>query len=220
MPFYETKFYKDYYDYALHIYNKLKFSNILKFNTWKLAMIPSTEGFNNYDIWNKFTFKLNDIISSTWHIKQSHHYFKYEEYTGKSINDFDRIVEFGGGCGDMCKFIKQMGFDGEYIIIDLPEVHEIQKNNLISYYNIKFETNPIKGDENKRTLFMATWSISETTLELRNEIINTLQPNEYLIVYQRQFENISNVKWFKDWKGYREELPWIVWDGGSEYILK
>ena len=44
---------------------------------------------------------------------------------------------------------------------------------------------------------MATWSISETTLELRNEIINTLQPDEYLIVYQRQFENISNVKIYR-----------------------
>ena len=200
-------------------YDKLKFNNIFKFNAWKLAMIPSSEGFNDYNRWDEFTFKLNDIVSSTWHIKQNHHYFKYQELTGKSINDFDRIVEFGGGCGDMCKFIKQMGFKGEYVIIDLPEIHEIQKNNLSTYYDVKFETNPVEKN-NKRTLFIATWSISETTLQLRNEIINRLKPEEYLIVYQRQFEDISNENWFKNWDGHREELPWIVWDGGSQYILK
>jgi len=218
MPFYETKFYEDYYKYALQTYDRLNSNKNLQ-GLWKLAMIPSSEGFNDYNRWDEFTFKLNDIVSSTWHIKQNHHYFKYQELTGKSINDFDRIVEFGGGCGDMCKFIKQMGFKGEYVIIDLPEIHEIQKNNLSTYYDVKFETNPVEKN-NKRTLFIATWSISETTLQLRNEIINRLKPEEYLIVYQRQFEDISNENWFKNWDGHREELPWIVWDGGSHYILK
>jgi hypothetical protein len=31
---------------------------------------------------------------------------------------------------------------------------------------------------------------------------------------------VDNEKYFKDFEGVREKIPWIHWDGGSKYILK
>ncbi len=119
----------------------------------------------------------------------------------------------------MCKFIKKMGFTGEYTIIDIPEVLAIQQNNLLGYNGITFTDKPVHLDPEKRTLFISTWALSEVPVNWRNEIIDALQPENYLITYQREFEDISNEDWFSTWKGYREELEWITWDGGSSYII-
>lgn len=227
MPFYETKFYTEYFGYAAKIYNWLKgcqgsrtnkFRN--DFNKWAMAMTPDASAFSSLKSYQQYTWPLKDITTSTWMIKSNHHYYRYYTLTGKDPNDFDRIVEVGGGCGDMCKFINLMGFKGEYIIVDLPQVQEIQKRNLRDFTNVKWTTKPVKKDSKKKTLFISTWALSELTLAWREELIDALKPDSYLITYQREFEDINNEEWFSTWEGYREELPWIKWDGGSSYILK
>tara|TARA_R110000803_G_scaffold45238_3_gene95335 strand:- start:312 stop:1082 length:771 start_codon:yes stop_codon:yes gene_type:complete len=219
LPLYEVKFYKEYGYYAEETYKKLSEGDDSIFKMWKLAMYPSTDGFSDFDFFKKLTMTMGDIITSTWHIKQNHHYFKYEANSNKKINEFDRIIELGGGCGDMCKFIKNMGFTGDYTLIDLPEVLTIQQNNLLGYNGITFTDKLPQPHTKKRTLFISTWALSEVPVNWRNEVINTLQPENYLIIYQREFEDISNEDWFSTWKGYREELEWIPWDGGSSYII-
>ena len=220
MPFFETKFHPEYYGYAAEIYQWLKKSSIKDFKKWALAMTPDASAFANYNNYKKYTWDLGEITTSTWMIKSNHHYYRYFTLTGKDPKDFDRIVEVGGGCGDMCKFINLMGFKGEYVIVDLPQVQEIQKRNLRDFPNVKWTTKPVKKNTNKKTLFISTWALSELTLGWREELVNALKPEHYLITYQRDFEDINNEKWFSSWKGHREELPWIKWDRGSSYILK
>lgn len=227
MPFFETKFHPEYYGYAAEIYwwlkgVKGKKNNKFKndFDKWYMAMTPDASAFANILNYKKFTWPLGDLLTSTWMIKSNHHYYRYFTLTGKDINDFDKIVEVGGGCGDMCKFINLMGFKGEYVIVDLPQVQEIQKRNLRDFHNVTWTTKAVKKDSKKKTLFISTWALSELTLAWREELVDALKPDNYLITYQREFEDIDNEKWFSGWEGYREELPWIKWDGGSSYIIK
>lgn len=227
MPFFETKFHPEYYGYAAEIYQFLKgvegkrnnkFRN--DFSKWVMAMTPDASDFGKLFNYNKFTWQLADIKTSTWMIKSNHHYYRYYTLTGIDINSFDKIVEVGAGCGDMCKFINLMGFKGKYVIVDLPQVQEIQKRNLRDFNNVTWTTKAVKKDSKKRTLFISTWALSELTLAWREELVDALKPDNYLITYQREFEDIDNEKWFRGWEGYREELPWITWDGGSSYIMK
>ena len=227
MPFFETKFHGEYYGYAATIYKWLKSvsgstNNKHKddFAKWVLAMTPDASAFKYLSSYQRYTWQLKDITTSTWMIKSNHHYYRYFTLTGNNPNDFDRIVEVGGGCGDMCKFINLMGFKGEYVIVDLPQVQEIQKRNLRDFTNVKWTTKAVKHNSKKKTLFVSTWALSELTLAWREELVNALKPEHYLITYQRLFEDINNEEWFSDWEGYREELPWIIWDGGSSYIMK
>lgn len=220
MPFFESKFYPEYFGYAADIWHWMDKSWQDGFGRWKRAMSANPSEFSVWANWDLFTWNLKDIRTSTWHIKSNHHYFRYYTLTGIAPNDFDRIVEVGAGCGDMCKFVLDMGFSGEYVIVDLPEVQEVQKHNLRDYSQVNWTTEPVQYDPKKRTLFISTWALSELTLAWRQELVDALKPEHYLIAYQREFEDIDNEAWFSEWEGYREELPWIHYDGGTEYIMK
>ena len=214
IPLYEVHLYEEYLDYAKEIYNSLE-DGIL--DIWKLAMTHSPQGyFSDTFTFDKHSINLFDIITNPYNIKNNHHYFKYQSLTGKNILEFDHIVELGGGCGDFAKFIFNMGYKNEYTIIDIHEIHPIQKFNL-SGHKVNFTTSPI--DYKPNTLFISTWGLSECPFSWRNEILNRLAPESYLITYQSFFEDISNETYFQDFEGIREDIPWIHWDGGSKYLL-
>lgn len=215
IPLYECIIYDGYLDFAKNIYNTQYGKT---FRNWKYAMTIDKTGYCNCPSY--FTDEIVDvygIMSSATNIKCNHHYYTYNHTTKKDILDFDRVVELGGGLGDMAKFIRNMGFRGEYIIIDLPEVLELQKQNL-NGYDVQFTTDVVGYLEN--TLFISTWALSECPLSWRESVINNLQPESYLIIYQSNFEGISNKDYFSSWDGIEIDIPWIRWDGGSYYLLK
>jgi len=214
IPLYEVHCYKGYLDYAREIYNSLKGDTL---ETWKFSMYHSPQGYLS-DIFrfNDHKISLFDIITNPYNIKSNHHYFKYQSLTGKNILKFDYIVELGGGCGDFAKFILNMGYKNEYTIIDIPEIIPFQKYNL-SGYNVNFTSSPVNYKPN--TLFISTWGISECPLSWRKEILDKLSPESYLITYQSFFEDMSNETYFQNFKGIRENIPWVPWDGGSKYLL-
>jgi len=215
IPLYEVNPYNGYLDYAKKIY---EFQSDEFMNTWKFAMTNDPRGYLGYPThFIEDSVRVYDINSSTTNIKCNHHYYTYNLNTKKDILDFDRIVELGGGCGDMAKFIRNMGFRGEYIIIDLPEILKIQDYNLHGY-DVELTTSTIPYKDS--TLFISTWALSECPMDWRHKVISELNPQNYLITYQQNFEGISNEEYFKDWNGIRIDIPWIPWDGGSKYLLK
>ena len=111
-----------------------------------------------------------------------------------------------------------MGYQNKYTIIDLPEVLPIQEFNLTGL-NINLTSEPVKGG-NGKTLFISTWGMSECPIEWRDKVISTVNPTNWLIAYQREFEGIDNKEYYKSYVGKRWEFPSLSWDGGSEYILK
>jgi hypothetical protein len=134
----------------------------------------------------------------------------------KEIASFDTIFEFGGGYGSMCRLTYNLGFMGNYVIYDLPEFIALQEYFLTSLSlptAVEFEKTSeaapsisllskippdFKNKNNKKSLFVATWSLSETPVELRQTIFKSL-PNFdcYLIAFQEQFEKIDNTAYFK-----------------------
>jgi hypothetical protein len=111
------------------------------------------------------------------------------------------------------------GYEGEYIIVDLPEILRLQRLNFRdSSVSPTFTEDP--PSKAKDTLFISTWALSEVPITLRNRVIDTVEPDGWLIATQRQIFDIDNHAYFAGWGGVRQQIPWIRWDGGSYYIMK
>jgi hypothetical protein len=183
---------------------------------WHNAMRHIPRGFTPGDdaIERHFTKKLcEDFVTNAWNLRSNEHYDTYQNMSGNTINRFKRIVELGGGCGDFCRFVRDMGFEGEYVIWDLPMVSRIQQVAL-SDLDVYYTHNVPKPAP--QTLFVATWSLSETPLEFRNNLVKKLDPKNYLICYQHEFGELDNTEYFSTWSGKRS----LMYDQKSSYLCQ
>jgi hypothetical protein len=63
------------------------------------------------------------------------------------------------------------------------------------------------------SLFIATWSISETSLELRNQIMELVNLfKSFLITYQRRFGEVDNCDYFRRWVESRGSIRKLYHD--------
>lgn len=135
----------------------------------------------------------------------------------------ERIIEFGGGYGSLCRLIYNLGFNGKYEIIDFDVFNHLQKFYLKqvldrqNFGKINFQTEFNKLNF-EGSLFIGLWSLSESPIEVRNKIIPfILKSDLILIAYQHDFSNIDNQKYFEEnlvisndyiWRNYPiEHLP-------------
>lgn len=179
----------------------------------------------NYKIWKKI-IKEDTIgnpvryflypISSGNKIHQAYHLKKFMEFSKIKLENFDNIVEFGGGYGVMSKMLLTVNKEIKYYIFDTPEV------NLLQYYYLKrsglevgFKFNSNKKiilindylilkkiilniDKRKKNLFIANWSFSEINNSLRAKLDFIKKKIDYqIIAYQEKFENINNKIYFE-----------------------
>jgi len=154
-------------------------------------------------------------------IHNVYHLNVFEDNTKEQIENMDMIVEFGGGYGSMCRAIYQAGFKGKYVLYDLPVFACIQNFYLKSLeYNVSdmnvvsnngdiscfFDTNKLGEQMNvnrglKNKMFIATWSLSESPLLIRNIIIDLLKMhgfNYFLIASMTHWEGIDNIRFFSE----------------------
>lgn len=133
-------------------------------------------------------------------IHQAYHLTQWERATGKRIEQLDTIVEFGGGYGAMALLCKRMGFEGKYVIYDLPEFSLLQEYYLSQFGMLdKMEWNPKKKPKDV-DLFMALYSLSEVEPAQRMRYLPSVV-DSYLFLYSGQWEKWNNVEWFQN------ELP-------------
>ncbi len=133
-------------------------------------------------------------------IHQAYHLAQWEKATGKHIEQLDTVVEFGGGYGAMALLCKRMGFEGTYIIYDLPEFSLLQEYYLSQFGMLdKIEWNH-KQKLKDVDLFMALYSLSEVEPSERMRYLPSVV-NSYLFLYSGQWEKWNNVEWFQ------RELP-------------
>jgi putative sugar O-methyltransferase len=179
----------------------------------------------NYKIW-KNIIKEDTIgnpvryflypISSGNKIHQAYHLKKFMEFSKIKLENFDNIVEFGGGYGVMAKMLLTVNKEIKYYIFDTPEV------NLLQYYYLKrsglevgFKFNSNKKiilindylilkkiilniDKRKKNLFIANWSFSEINNSFRAKLDFIKKKIDYqIIAYQEKFENINNKIYFE-----------------------
>ena len=78
------------------------------------------------------------VCVSTNTIHHLYHLYKYLSYRNLKISEFKskRIIEWGGGYGNMAKILIELGITGNYLIVDIPEFITIQYIYLASYFSI------------------------------------------------------------------------------------
>jgi FkbM family methyltransferase len=169
--------------------------------------------------------------SSGNRIHQAYHLARFEQETGLSVSRYPLIVEFGGGYGSLCRLIHKLGFNGRYIIFDLPELVALQKYYLGSLAMPLIEAKDVPSgrrgilctsdlnvlgtvtrQEAQAGLFIATWSLSETDPALREKVM-TLPAidaaSAYLIAYQSDFEGVDNPRFFDAWRARKPGIRWV-----------
>ena len=146
-------------------------------------------------------------------VQHVHHAMKIEEVFG-SIHGFERIIDIGGGYGGFTKVVKKFGFAGEYVVFDLPVMHRIQNLYLRKVFGfledcasvsaIKRYSKPSQlqdhlKDRSGRTLLVATWSLSEMPIALRDELLEIMPSVDCAyIAFQSDFEGIDNLAYFRE----------------------
>jgi len=165
-------------------------------------------------------------------IHHAYHLSQFEERTGISADKIDCVFEFGGGYGSMCRLFYNLGFEGKYIIFDLPHFSALQtyylkaiginvcefdriqssENDVVCISDIDTLKNTLSGNDGlSNSIFIATWSISEAPLHIRDSILPLVSHfRSFLIAYQDNFGEINNIMYFEDLKNYFEQK--VVWD--------
>ncbi|NOY66522.1 MAG: hypothetical protein GXP13_03820 [Gammaproteobacteria bacterium] len=178
-------------------------------------------------------------------IHQAYHLAVFEEQSGQNFNDVDLVVEFGGGYGSMCRLFNNLGYAGKYIIFDLKPFSLLQTFYLKSLgipiltldnfkssktgvlllseiFHLKEVLNDF--DDKKKAMFLATWSISETPLSVRETFLPLIAGfGSYLIAYQDSFGEVDNIDYFNSWKKENPDVSWrycrIKQLPGSSYLM-
>ncbi len=180
-------------------------------------------------------------------IHHAYHVAQYERVTGQPISELNCVFEFGGGYGSMCRLFHNLGFHGSYVIFDMPPFSLLQEYYLstigVTTRDLDaFASNPTgtccvshlnalgaaidasQSADRSRNLFLATWSLSECPLALRESILPLLGPfGCHLFGFQAQFEDIDNVAYFRQFAAERGDSPVETWPiehlSGNHYLV-
>lgn len=209
-----------------------------KFNSfWKKGMIEGSEGSPISS--KKYSGTSENLIHHTYHVQQ------FEEKTGLTPDMVDFVFEFGGGYGSMCRLFRNLGFNKQYVIFDLPVFSLLQKYFLqssghkiltVDEFLCKKEGALCISDfdvlrkvlecvvPKQKNLFIGTWSISETPMDFRSTIIDLLDSfNMFLIAYQDAFEDVNNSDYFAELQKTFARIQWNNWKighiPGSNYLI-
>lgn len=168
------------------------------------------------DLWGNPESTDLDLSTSGNRIHHTYLIAKYELETNRNINNYKTIFEFGGGYGSFARLIHRLEFNGIYIIFDFDIFNIIQYNYLEKFaYDIFVQPNKPNGngiylfhDLNKLNeflknieidLFIATWSLSESDMDTRNNVNDILiNAKHYLVTFQSEFDSINNVEFFSN----------------------
>ena len=178
---------------------------------WEQAIIQSSVG--NPSPYPTYKKSSGNLIHQAYSIAQLIGRFPFD------IAQIKTIVEFGGGYGSMARLLFRLGFKGQYIIFDLPEFSYLQEYYLnAASIGAQILTEPSPNQESavillseleklatqiklsgRPDLFIALWSLSESPIALRKEIIRLVaDAKTYLIAYQDKFEDIDNTAYFNE----------------------
>ena len=147
-----------------------------------------------------------------------YHILQFIEHTGVRPENLKHIFEFGGGYGNMCRMLVRLGYEGEYRILDLPTFSLIQKFYLKAHHLINGKDDKIQVIQSsdglaieKGTLYLATWSLSETGNDIRtSQKIIMDKCDNFLIAYRDEFEGFDNAAFFQQYISSRPDVEWRI----------
>lgn len=183
--------------------------------------------------------KITDFHFLTSH-NSIHHLYHLTLFCEKSKFNFDskiEILEFGGGYGNMAKIIKRMNPLSTYSIIDIPQFTTLQYVYLSSVFNEdsvnlvdksqsiengKFNLLTYKRGlvnlfkKRKIDIFIATWSLSETSISIQNYFkrMNYFNAKYLLFAYQKNNQMFK----FAENIGILPDSYKLIYKSETEYI--
>jgi len=170
--------------------------------------------------------------SSGTRILHAYHLAKLEETSGIRLWEMPFVFEFGGGYGGMMRLVQKMGFNGRYIIFDMPVVSALQRYYLraldvpVELYDccsaVDDLQKELKSFDPETSVFLATMSFSESPLGMRQPIVETVRSfGTIFIAYADKFYGIDNASYFSnltkdlnhfEWKQWAmDERPWKMY---------
>lgn len=114
-------------------------------------------------------------------IHQCYHLMQWESVTGLRVNELESIVEIGAGYGALCKIIRRLGFAGEYMIFDLPELALLQRWYLGELGIAAAWAGDTPEAMLTPDLLISLWSLSEMSVETQAVYSQYLSPRHYLL---------------------------------------
>ena len=135
------------------------------------------------------------------------------------VSNFKNFIDFGGGYGGLARCILQTSNSTDVSIIDLPNMHKVQRNYLSSttnlIKNIKFYSLPNELEQLEYDIFNASFSMSEVPLARRVEIENLIFNKciRCFIIFQDNFNGINN-------NSYMFELNKKLLDNGWHVVIE
>lgn len=226
----EIKFIEEYFDNC---------SLDIKENLFN-GMHESFVGHSSVENFQKSTFNITSLnIKTCGHITHNITHQIHALENNISVKNFDLIFEFGAGYGGMAKLCNDLGYKNKYYIFDLPRLKDIQTYYLtrtsVSHKIVNdissLKTEIGKFDDNKKKLFIATWSLSEVNLDLRALILDIIKDfDAFIIIFQKNIWGVDNGSYFdvhsefcssfkKITKFTRIPISYINFDGGNYYLI-
>jgi len=135
------------------------------------------------------------------------------------VCNFKNFIDFGGGYGGLSRCILQSSDSTQVSIVDLPEMHQVQKRYLSSttslIKNVKFYSLTRELQDLKYDIFNASFSMSEVPLAHRAEIESLIlnKCHRCLIIFQDNFNGIDN-------NSYMTELRQNLINKGWDVVIK
>jgi len=162
------------------------------------------------------------------HVGNPVRYFLYPKSSGNRINhvyhlsilasEFNinlkkitNVFEFGGGYGCMARIFSKINgkisftcFDTSFV--NLLQYYYLKQNNLNVGFSKKNKFYLISNtkkmnNSSSNSLFIANWSLSETPINFRKKFFKLIKNSKLILIsFQENFENIDNLKYFKNFK--------------------
>jgi hypothetical protein len=153
-----------------------------------------------------------NLIHHVYHITQ------IEKFLQISIQSIDFVYEYGGGYGSLCRAFFQNGFKGKYLIQDIYSFSLLQEfylsnlgfrarrissnmaNNMDTSILLTSEIpnkSLISSKSFKKSIFIATWSLSEVDLSSRTVVNDDFFDFDYyFIAFRDTFNGFDNQEYF------------------------
>lgn len=165
---------------------------------------------------------LNITDSSTgnpWRVIQEHSLSNLQHLYYSTLIDplkVDSITELGGGYGNLARIMRKRRYLGSYRIVDFEEIHNIQKYFLDRVYpnnNVEFIPIDKCSSDSENSLLFAAFSLNEFPLKDRNLIEEVIPGYKHiLVIYNRKFDGIDNISYFKEFSQKFKETHNIVYN--------
>ena len=164
-------------------------------------------------------------FSSPVLVQHGYHLVRLLESTDIDLSKLRLVVDFGGGYGSFYRLLRNLGYRDSYLICDLPVMCALQRFYLRNVFptgpetqapeNLRWQSQDVAETLKRETvgrspsLFVATWSLSETPLSVRAEIAPTLAGFDYVLcAYQRAFGPHDNVQYFTSLEKMLPQFSW------------